>query len=165
MMSEQNFTRREVRADLVESTPTLAGLGYWILASPTLGFLGWLWVDLVAALSPIASGWLNVLIALLLFALLIVLPFGYLAYTLITAFPKLFQHAGWEIVPLEDVRLEELYTVRYRYQARRRGRLTWERLSMRLGQGWTFLEIALILGGALALPAIFLSASGFGFGS
>lgn len=163
-MNEEKFVRREVKADLVESTPTLAGLGYWVLAAPTLGFLGWIWVDLVAALSPIAAGWLNVLIALLLFALLIVLPFGYLAYLLITAFPALFQHAGWEIVPLEDVRLEELYTVRYRYQARHRERFTWARLLMRLGQGWTFLEIALILGGALALPAMFLSASRFGFG-
>ena len=164
-MSEEKNVRREVKADLVESTPTWAGLGYWILAAPTLGFLAWLWVDLIGALSPIASGWLNVLIELLLFALLIVLPFGYLAYWLITAFPALFQHAGWEVVPLEDVRLEEVYAVRYRYQARRRGRLTWERLLMRLGQGWTFLEIALILGSALALPAIMLSAGRFGFGS
>ena len=155
---------REVPADLVEATPGHGALGQWLLASPLLIFLAWLWADLFAHYSPLPSYWLNVLIALPLFALLLVLPLGLLAHALVTALPRLFQNAGWDVEPLEPVAEREQYLVRYTPQARRRARATWGRLWLRAAQGWVYWEIFVILAGGVAAVPLFFSAVDFGFG-
>ena len=155
---------REVPADLVEATPGHGALGQWLLASPLLIFLAWLWVDLFAHYSPLPSYWLDVLIALPLFALLLVLPLGILAHALVTALPRLFQNAGWDVQPLEPVAEREQYLVRYIPQARHRAPTTWGRLWLRAAQGWVYWEIFVILAGGVAAVPLFFSAVDFGFG-
>lgn len=158
------FVRRRVQADLIEATPGTGALGQWLLASPMLLFLAWGWVDLVHALSPLPQRWLNVSLGLPLFALLIVLPFGYLAHVLVLAWPRLFQHAGWEIQPLEPVKPEEMYLVHYLYQARHRAQWSWQRAWIRAAQGWVYLEILAIFVGAIGMIPLYFSAMEFGFG-
>ena len=89
-------TIRDVPADLVEATPGSGAIGQWLLASPLLIFLAWAWVDLFSHYSPLPWYWLDALLALVLFAFVIVLPLGVLAHTLVTAVPGLFQKAGWD---------------------------------------------------------------------
>lgn len=155
---------REVPADLVEATPGSGALGQWLLASPLLGFLAWLWVDLFAYYSPLPWYWLDALFGLVFFAFLIVLPLGVLAHALVTAVPVLFQNAGWDVHPLEPVAEREQYLVRYVPQARRRAPTTWGRLWLRAAQGWVYWEIFAILAGAIAAIPLFFSMLDFGFG-
>jgi hypothetical protein len=155
---------REVPADLIEATPGSGALGQWLLASPLLLFLAWLWVDLFAAYSPLPWYWLDVLIGLALYAFALVLPLGVLAHALVTALPGLFQNAGWDVQPLEPVAEREQYLVRYVPRARRRAATTWQRLWLRAAQGWVYLEIFVILGGAVATVPLFFSMLDFGFG-
>jgi len=162
-MSEAKFVHREVPADLVESTPGTGGLGQWLLASPCLIFLAWLWVDLVHLFSPLPY-WPDVVLGLVLFVFVIVLPFGVLAHRLVLSFPRLFHNAGWDVEPLEPVKLAEQYMVRYRYQQRQWATNSWPRTWLRAAQGWVFLEIAAILIGAVAMIPLFFSVSEFGFG-
>lgn len=165
MSSEPSkFTRREVRADLIEATPGANGLGHWVLASPLLLFLGWLWIDFFHALVGLPSYWLSALSGGVLYAFLIVLPLGYVTHRLILLLPRLFQHAGWDLEPLEPVKLEEQYLVRYRYQARRWAASSWQRAWLRAAQGWVFLEIIVILLGAVLMVPLYFSAVEFGFG-
>jgi hypothetical protein len=157
-----NVTIRDVPADLVEATPV--ALGQWLLASPLLLFLAWLWVDLFALYSPIPWYWLDTLLAAALFAFLVVLPLGVGAHALVTAAPALFQKAGWDVQPLEPVAEREQYLVRYIPQRRHRAATTWGRLWLRAAQGWVYLEIFVILAGAVAAVPLFFSALDFGFG-
>ncbi|MBE2240831.1 MAG: hypothetical protein IAE81_23805 [Caldilineaceae bacterium] len=161
-MSTTRIERREVPADLIEATPHAVGM--WLLASPLLGFVLWLWVDLFAHFSPLAWYWVDAAIGAALFVLAAVLPLGWLAHRLVTAAPRLFQHAGWDIQPLEPVREQEAYLVRYIYQARRRADGSWPRQWLRAAQGWVYIEIAAILIGGIAMIPLFLSAVDFGFG-
>lgn len=158
------FVPRQVQANLIEATPGAGGLGHWVLASPMLGFLAWIWVDLVHHFSPLEQRWLNIPIGLALFALLVVLPFGYLAHALVLALPRLFQQAGWEVEPLEPIKPEEMYTVQYRYQARHYAPRSWRRAWLRAGQGWVYLEIMAIFVGAIGMIPLYFSATEFGFG-
>jgi hypothetical protein len=157
-------TLREVPADLVETTPDVGALGQWLLASPLLIFLAWLWGDLFALYSPLPWYWIDVLFALVVFALAIVLPFGVLAHAIVTAAPGLFQKAGWDVQPLEPVAERELYLVRYVTRQRHRAPTTWKRLWLRAAQGWVYWEIFVILAGAIAAVPLFFSAMDFGFG-
>jgi len=161
---KEKFVRRTVTADLIEATPGNQGLGQWILASPFLLFLAWLWVDFFHALSPVDSRFVNVFVGLLLFGGLIVLPFGLLAHRLILLFPRVFQHAGWDVEPLERVSPEEMYMVYYRYQDRRWAAVSWQRRWLRAAQGWVYLEIIAIFVGAIVMIPLFFSAVEFGFG-
>lgn len=154
--------RREVAADLLEATP--GAWGMWLLASPFLGFVLWLWVDVFAYYSPVPWKWLDVLIGTAFFVFLVVLPLGWLAHRAVTATPRLFQHAGWDIQPLEPVRDQEKYLVRYVYQARRRAAHSWRRQWLRAAQGWVYIEIAAILIGGILIVPLFFSALDFGFG-
>jgi hypothetical protein len=158
------FVRRRVRADLMEATPDMGALGHWLLAAPMVAFLAWLWVDFFHAISPLDQRWLNVSVGLALFALLIVLPFGYLAHAFVLAWPRLFQNAGWEVEPLEPVKPEEMYTVQYLYQARHRSPWSWQRAWLRAAQGWVYLEILAIFVGAIGMIPLYFSAVEFGFG-
>ncbi len=164
LKAETKFVRPTVPADLIEATPGNRGLGQWILAAPMLLFLLWLWVDLVHAISPLDLRLINVLVGALLFIGVIVLPFGYLAHRLVLTFPRLFQNAGWDIEPLAYVKPEEIYLVRYRYQARHWAANDWGRVWLRVAQGWVYLEIVAILGGAIVMIPLFFSAVEFGFG-
>jgi hypothetical protein len=155
---------REVPADLVEATPDSGALGQWLLASPLLIFLAWLWIDLFAHYSPLPWYWVDALLALPLFALAVVLPLGVLAHAVVTAAPGLFQKAGWEVQPLESVTEREQYLVRYVAQRRHRAPTSWRRLWLRAAQGWVYWEILLILAGAIAAIPLFFSAVDFGFG-
>lgn len=161
---ETKFVRRRVPADLVEATPGRGALGQWILAAPMIGFLAWFWIDLVQAFSPLDQRWLNRIIGLALFAFLIVLLFGYLAHAFVAAWPRLFQHAGWEIEPLEPVKPEEMYMVHYLYQARHYAPWSWRRAWLRAAQGWVYLEILAIFVGAIGMIPLYFSAVEFGFG-
>ncbi len=161
-MSAAKIERRTVPADLLEATP--GALGMWLLASPMLIFILWAWVDLFAHYSPAPWYWLDVALGAAIFVFVVVLPLGWLAHRLVTAAPRLFQHAGWDVQPLEPVREQELYLVRYTYQTRRRAPNTWSRQWLRAAQGWVYLEIAAILLGGVLLIPIFLSAVDFGFG-
>ena len=163
-MSNRTIERPTVDADLIEATPIYGGLGHWILASPMILFLAWNWIALIDALGPTAYGWLNILLASILFLLLIILPFGYAAHWLITALPRLFQRAGWELLPRQKVPLEVQYTARYIYRSKERAQTNWSRIWMRCAQGWVYLEIATIFAGALLLVPLFFSVSDFGFG-
>jgi hypothetical protein len=160
----ERLAYREVAADLVETQPENGGFSYWVLASPMLIFLAWVWIDLVAHFSPIPSYWVDAALGLVIFALLVVLPLGVAAYFVVTALPRLFSHAGWDVEPLEAVSEAEMYTVRYRYHARRRAPNSWRQMWLRAAQGWVYLEIAAILVGGVVMIPIFFSASEFGFG-
>jgi hypothetical protein len=155
---------RKVPADLIETMPDNGGLFHWILASPMLMFLAWIWVDLFAHYSPIAFYWLDALLGLLLFALVVVLPLGVGAFYAVTAAPRLFSHAGWDVQPLEAVSEAEQHLVRYRYRSRRRAANSWSQAWIRAAQGWVYLEIAAILVGGIVMIPIFFSVSEFGFG-
>lgn len=152
-------------ADLIEATPNHGALGQWLLASPLLLFLAWLWVDLFAHYSPLPWYWLDAILALLLYALAFVLPLGLLAHALVTALPRLFQNAGWDVQPLEPVAERDQYLVRYTPRARHRAPTNWARLWLRAAQGWVYWEIFVILAGAVAAVPLFFSALDFGFGS
>lgn len=155
---------RQVPADLVEGGGDNLPLGHWVLASPMLIFLAWMWVDVFAHFSPIDNYWIDALLALLLYVFVFVLPVGMGVFYLVTSFPGLFNRAGWDVQPLESVSEGEFYTVRYRFQARRRAPTTWRQSWQRAGQGWFYLEMAAILIGGVAMIPIFFSASEFGFG-
>ncbi len=155
--------RRAVRANLIETTPGGDAIGHWLLASPLLLFVAWLWVDVFAHYSPLPRP-VDWLLGGALYLLLFVLPLGLLAHRLVTSLPRLFQNAGWDVQPLERVSEAEQYAVRYLPQARLRAPTTWPRLWMRAAQGWVFLEIAVIFAGAVAMIPLFFSATDFGFG-
>ena len=154
--------RRTVAADLVEASPS--AVGQWVLASPFIAYLAWMWVDLFVHYSPIPARWLDMILGLLVYIFVVILPLGLLAHRLITSFPRLFQNAGWELRPAEPVSEEEQYIVRYVPRARERAATSWPRLWLRAAQGWVYLEISAILLGGLMLIPIFMSASEFGFG-
>ncbi|GIK72573.1 MAG: hypothetical protein BroJett021_15610 [Chloroflexota bacterium] len=161
-MSAAKLEQRQVPADLIEATP--GAMGMWLLASPLLLFILWAWVDLFAHFSPIPWYWLDVLLGAGLFLVAAVLPLGWLAHRLVTSLPRLFQHAGWDVQPLEPVREQEMYLVRYVYQAKHRAPNSWQRQWLRAAQGWVYIEIAaILLGGVLMIP-LFFSALDFGFG-
>jgi hypothetical protein len=160
----EKLTRRVVPAELIETVPEGNGVLYWVLASPMLLFLAWTWVDLFAHYSPLTIYWLDVMVGLTVFALVIVLPLGMGAHGLVTALPGLFNHAGWDAQPLESVREAEQYSVRYRFVARRRQPSSWRQAWVRAAQGWVYLEIFAIFVGAVLMVPIFFSASEFGFG-
>jgi hypothetical protein len=162
---QEKFTRRQVPALLIESTPPANGLLYWILASPMILFVGWFWVDLFAYFDPIPWYWLDFILGALIYIFLILLPLGYLAHRLVTSLPKLFQNAGWDVQPLEDVRPEQMYSVTYLYTGIERAPTTRSRIWMRAAQGWVYIEIAAIFIGAIAMIPLFFSAVEFGFGS
>lgn len=162
--SETTPTRRLVAARLTEATPERNGLGQWILASPMLIFVGWLVVDIFAAFSPIPWRWLDIILGSALYLLLMVLPLGVAAHRLITAFPRPFQHSGWDVTPLEPVAPAEIYMVRYTYAEQVRAETTWSRLWLRAAQGWVYLEIAAIFLGAILMIPLFFSVTEFGFG-
>ncbi len=157
-------SRREVAADLVESTPDSGALSHWVLASPLILFLAWQWVDLFAHYSPIGWYWLNLVLALPLFALIILLPLGVLAHMIVTAAPGLFQKAGWDVQPLEAVAEREQYLVDYKINLRHRAATSWPRLWLRAAQGWVYWEICVILISPLVVLPLFFSAVDFGFG-
>lgn len=162
--SDERLERRRVLADLVEAEPENGGLSYWILASPALLFLAWVWTDLFAHYSPVPNYWVDAVIGLVVLIALVILPLGLGAFFVVTAFPKLFGNAGWVIHPLEPVREAEQYMVRYDFRNRQRAQSTWTQTMARAGQGWVYLEIAgILLGGVLLVP-VFLSATEFGFG-
>jgi hypothetical protein len=161
---ETKFVRRRVQADLVEATPDAGAVGHWLLAAPLILFLAWFWVDLAQAINPSAPRWLTLGIGLLLFVVAIVLPFGYLAHAFVLAWPRLFQHAGWDVEPLEPVKPAEMYTVHYLYQARHRAPWSWRRAWLRAAQGWVYLEILAIFVGAIGMIPLYFSAVEFGFG-
>ncbi|GEM_PF-612404 len=156
--------RQTVRAFLVEAEPRLGGLGHWILASPLLIYLGWLWVDLFIYFSPIPWAWVERFVGVAAYLLLVVLPLGNLAFWGVTSLPHLFQHAGWDVQLLEPVPPEKIYLVRYAYQGRERAPLTWHRAWVRAAQGWVYLEIAAVFLGFVAMVLLFFSAVEFGFG-
>jgi hypothetical protein len=157
-------TRRQVPADLIETMPDNGGFLHWILASPMLIFLAWTWIDLFAHYSPISFYWLDVVLGLALFTIILVLPLGLGAFYLVTAAPGVFHHAGWDVQPLEPVAEAEMPMVRYQYRQRHRAKNNWGQAWTRAAQGWVYLEVAaILLGGVLMIP-IFFSASEFGFG-
>jgi len=160
----EKFIRRTVQADLIEATPGNFALGQWVLASPFLLFLAWLWVDLAHLISPLEYRFVNVFIGALLYLLLIVLPVGLLTHRLILFFPRIFQHAGWDVQPLEHVKPEEIYMVHYRYNKRHWADPSWQRMWLRAAQGWVYLEIVAIFVGAIVMIPLFFSAVEFGFG-
>jgi hypothetical protein len=155
---------RTVPADLVETSPDNGALFHWILASPMLIFVAWLWVDLFAHFSPLPNYWLDAVLGLIVFAFVVVLPLGVGAFYLITSAPRLFSHAGWDVQPLEPISDAEIHMVRYRYQAHHRAANSWRQAWIRAAQGWVYLEIAAILIGAVVMVPIFFSVSEFGFG-
>jgi hypothetical protein len=160
----RRVTRRTVPADLYETTPDAVGIWHWVLASPMLLFLGWVWIDLFAHYSPIPVFAVDAALAVVTYVLVIVLPFGIAAFWLVSAFPRVFGHAGWDVHPLEEVSASEAPLVRYRYRQRHRAPATWPRLIARAGQGWVYLEITTILAGGVLMVPVFFSATEFGFG-
>ena len=128
--------RRKVPALLIEATPPVNGIGYWLLASPILLFLAWLWMDIFAYYSPIPWRWLDWMLGAAIYWLLFVLPLGYVGHKLVTAFPRPFQHTGWDVQPLEAVRAAEFYTVRYIFTARQSAVRDRQRIWLRAAQGW-----------------------------
>ena len=163
-MSTAKIERRRVSADLMESTPAANGIGYWLLASPLIVFVAWIWIDLFAHYSPLSWYWLDVALAILVFVLFVLLPFGWLAHRLVTLAPRLFQNAGWDVRPLEPVREQEQYLVRYEVIERHRAPNSWGRTWLRAAQGWVYIEIATILISAVLMVPLFFSAMDFGFG-
>lgn len=165
MTTESEYVRRVVPADLVEATPGGGGIGHWLLASPMLLFLAWLWIDLFHHfVGPTGNYWVDAFIGLLVFVPVVVLPLGYLAHRLVLLLPRLFHNAGWDVQPLEKVAPAEQYLVRYRYQARHWAPADWRRVMLRTAQGWVFLEMAAILVGAVLMIPLYFSAREFGFG-
>jgi hypothetical protein len=165
MTTETKLVRRVVPADLLETTPGAGGIGFWLLASPLLLFLAWLWADLFHLfVGPTTNYWLNALLALVLFVPIVVLPLGYGMHRLVLSLPALFHSAGWDVSPLEPVAPAEQYLVRYRFQARHWAPTDWSRLWLRTAQGWVYLEIATILAGAIVMIPLYFSAREFGFG-
>jgi hypothetical protein len=165
MTTESGSVRRVVPADLVEATPGAGGVGHWLLASPLLLFLAWLWVDLFHHfVGPTGIYWLNALVGIVVFTLVVVLPLGNLAHRVVLSLPRLFHNAGWDLQPLEPVASAEQYLVRYRYQARHWAPADWRRVVLRAAQGWVFLEMATILVGAVLMIPLYFSAREFGFG-
>ena len=164
MSGAAKVERRRVPADLVEATPGNNGLWQWLLASPLLLLVGWTWVDLFAYYSPLPWFWVDALLGVAVYLLVVVLPFGWLAHRLVTALPGLFQKAGWDVHPLEPVRAAEQYTVHYVPNERQRAANTWSRAWLRAAQGWVYLEIAAILAAGIMLAPIFFSALDAGFG-
>ena len=156
------FERREVAAKFVEATPGI--WGQWILASPMIIFLGWFFLDIFAYLSPIPWRWLDMILGTIVFLCVVVLPLGMAAHRLITSFPRIFQHAGWDVEPLEAVKPAEIYSVRYVGKEMERAANSWSRNWMRAAQGWVYLEIAAIFIGFAALGPLYFSALEMGFG-
>ena len=141
-MTNTKPVRRTVPAKLMESTPDRRGLGHWALASPMIIYAGWLAVDIFAALSPIPWRWLDLILGTLLYVFLIVLPAGVLAHGLITAFPRLFQQSGWDVIPLERRRPGEDLPGSATIMSSANGPPQlgpgcW----LRAAQGWVYLEI------------------------
>lgn len=163
MTTSSKIEKRRVDVKLIEQTPDYRGLGQWILASPMILFIAWLWIDIFNYYSPLPR-MLDYLVALVLFVAVIVLPFGLLAHRVVTGLPKLFHHAGWDVQALEPIAPEEQYLVKYVYQGTERAQTTWRRRWLRAAQGWVYLEIAAILVGAVAMIPLFFSATEFGFG-
>jgi len=161
-------TRREVPALLIEATPSVNGIGYWLLASPLILFLAWLWVDIFAYYSPIPGRipwrWLDWVLGAVVYWVLFVLPLGYAAHKLVTAFPRPFQHTGWDVQPLEAVRPAEMYAVRYTFTGRKPAPRDLQRIGLRAAQGWVYLEVAVIFIGFVVMIPLFFSALDFGFG-
>ncbi len=156
--------RRIVPADLIETTPDANAALHWVLASPLLLFVAWAWVDIFAHVSPMRAHWLDIGLAVAAYVVVFVLPLGLAAHRVVTAAPRLFQHAGWDLQPLEPVAPEEQYLVRYAYRRQRRAPGSWRRRLMRAAQGWVYLEIAAIFIGAVLMIPLFFSATEFGFG-
>ena len=161
-MSSAKIERRLVPADPVEATPNK--YGNWLLAAPLLVFVGWVWVDLFALYSPAPWYWLSAVLGTGIYLIAIVLPLGWLAHRLVTAAPWLFQNAGWDVQPLEPVREAEQYIVRYQLRQRYRASTNWSRTWLRVGQGWVYIEISVILVGGVLMIPLFFSALDFGFG-
>lgn len=161
---ESKGERRQVPVLLIEATPMARGLLHWILASPMILFIGWFWLDLFAYLSPIPWYGLDAIIGTALYLLLVLLPFGYGAHKLVTALPRLFQNAGWDVQVLVPIRPEEQYSVQYIYTEKRRAETTPARVWVRAAQGWVYLEIAAIFIGAIAIIPLFFSVLDFSFG-
>ncbi len=157
--------RRKVKAHLVEATPRGVAWGHWVLASPAICFLGWLWLDLFGIISPFQSRPVDLLLGAFIYAIFILLPLGYGAHRLVTSFPGVFQQAGWDVEPLEPVKPEEQHIVRYVCITRERAGIDGRRILMRVAQGWVYLEIAAVLAGAVVMVPLFFSAVEFGFGS
>jgi hypothetical protein len=127
-------------------------------------FGAWLWVDLFTHYSPIPFYWLDAALGIVLYIAAIVLPLGLAAFAAVTAFPRLFSHAGWDVQPLEQVKEADAPRLRYSFRQRHRAATTWPRLWGRAAQGWVYLEIAAILLGGVLMVPIFFSAAEFGFG-
>ncbi len=157
--------RRRVKAHLIEATPGGGGWGHWVLASPAICFLGWFWLDLFGAISPLQSRPADLILGALVFIVLILMPFGYGAHRFVTSFPGIFQQAGWNVQPLEPVKPEEQHIVRYVCITKERAATDGRRVLLRVAQGWVYLEIAAVLVGAVAMVPLFFSAVEFGFGS
>ncbi len=164
MTDSSTPTRRTVPARLVEATPERGGLGQWLLASPMLVFVGWQMVDIFSVLSPIPWRWLDLILGTALYVGVVVLPLGIAAHRLITAFPRLFQHSGWDVIPLEPVDPAEIYMVNYDYVEQIRAQRDGPRLWLRAAQGWVYLEIFAIFAGAILMIPLFFSVAEFGFG-
>jgi hypothetical protein len=160
---EERPRRRAVDARLVEATPGANGLGHWLLASPAIIFLAWWWDDIFIQVSPLPIVWLDRILGLALFVVLVLIPLGLLAHRLVTSLPRLFQHSGWDVHPLEPVRPQEMYSVRYRPVEKVRADTNRQRIWLRAAQGWVYLEIAIILIGAIVMIPLFFSAREFGF--
>lgn len=162
--SDRRPQRREVEVDLTETTPDRGGLFHWVLASPLLMYMAWVWSDLAVSLSPIPFAWLNVVLGLVMLVIVVILPLGLAAEAVVARFPRVFGRSGWDVQPLEPVRETEIYTVRLRIRHKTRAPRSWPRLWMRAAQGWVYLEIALILVGGVLIIPLFFSATEFGFG-
>lgn len=163
--STHKLVRRTVEANLIETTPGSGGLFHWILASPLLLFLAWIWIDLFAHFSPVPWYWLDAVLGLALFVAVIVLPFGLGAFHFVASLPRIFGHAGWDVQPLEPIREVEIPMIRFHYQGRIRAANSWSRRWLRIAQGWVYLEVAAVLVGGVLMVPIFFSAVDFGFGS
>ncbi len=100
----------------------------------------------------------------LLYWFLFALPIGYASHKLVTALPRLFQHTGWDVQPLESVRPAEQYTVRYVFSGRQPAVRDRQRIWLRAAQGWVYLEVAAIFIGFVVMIPLFFSAIEFGFG-
>jgi len=158
------FERLQIDADLLEATPSANGLWHWILASPLLLFLAWNWIAIADTLSPLPWMWVNIVLSGIAFIVLLVLPLGCVGFWIVSAFPQIFHHAGWELQPRETYPVERMYSAKFTYQDRARATTNWPRIFMRAAQGWVYLEIFAIFAGAILLIPLFLSVTQFGFG-
>jgi len=162
---ETKFEQLQIDADLLEATPSANGLWHWILASPLLLFIAWNWIAIADTLSPIPWMWVNIVLSGIAFIALLVLPLGNLGFLVVSMFPRIFQHAGWELQPRETYEIERMYSAKYTYLKRARATTNWSRIFLRAAQGWVYLEIFVIFAGAILMIPLFWSASQFGFGS